>query len=86
MINLRILSGELLNQGERNRAERCIMVSVFLFGAIFAVYFATCLKTSIIGLLGVQMSTLAQSKIEFAAHLIKISSQIGGIYLRAFSR
>ena len=37
MINLRILSGELLNQGESDRAERCV-VSVFLFGVICGVF------------------------------------------------
>lgn len=38
MINLRILSGELLNQGECDSAERFV-VSVFCLG-LFAGYFA----------------------------------------------
>ena len=51
----------------------------------FAGLFATCLQTSIIWLLGVQISTPAQSKIEFTAHLIKISSQITAKILVIFA-
>lgn len=78
MINLRILSGELLNQGERNRAERFVSRFFCLRGFICGLF---CDLLANINYLIARsaLSTPAQSKIEFMGHIIENSTQIVGV-------